>query len=114
MIINGFIECGTGTETEGALDRADYYSHLLSYFNLPAETGTGCANMGNFSAESSSAYNQNFTASTTYGTCEITKWQSEFSMFRNDDYKRCVCKAWAPTDDSCLNGSLGEPFKFMN
>ena len=56
MVINGFIECGKGTETDGALDRADYYDHLLSYFGLPAETGTGCANMGNFSASSSSAY----------------------------------------------------------
>ena len=29
MIINGGLECGKGTETDGGLDRANYYSHLL-------------------------------------------------------------------------------------
>ena len=34
MVINGGLECSSGTENDGALDRANYYSHLLDYFNL--------------------------------------------------------------------------------
>ena len=65
MIINGGLECGKGTETDGGLDRANYYAHLLDYFGLPQEMGTGCSTMQDFSAESSSNYNQNFTAGDT-------------------------------------------------
>ena len=69
MVINGGIECSAGEENDGALDRANYYAHLLDYFNIPTEIGTGCATMKAFSTDSSSAYAQNFASSTNYGEC---------------------------------------------
>ena len=56
MVINGGIECSSGEESDGALERASNYAHFLDYFNLPAEFGTGCATMQPFSTDSSSAY----------------------------------------------------------
>ena len=62
MVINGGLECGKGggKESDGAKDRAEFYNAFLTYFGLPTETGTGCADMGSFSTQSSSAYPQTF------------------------------------------------------
>ena len=101
MVINGFIECGKGWETQAAIDRADYYAELLNYFGLLLEDGLGCADMGNFTDQSASAYAQNFMKGDERGTCKISTEGTEFSMFRNDDYKRCVLASWDPDyDDS--------------
>ena len=56
LVINGALECGSGIESDGAKDRAEFYNAFLTYFELPTETGTGCKEMGNFSSESSSSY----------------------------------------------------------
>ena len=105
LIINGGFECGSLTPSTGASNRAAYYNDLLTYFGPPQESDTGCEDMGSFSNQSSSAYAQNFEAGTEYGKCALVSYQTEFSIFRTDDYKRCVCMAWDSGDSECLNGS---------
>ena len=104
-IINGILECDKGTETPYAQNRIDYYTQLLTYFDHPQETDLGCANMQDFSDSSSSNYNQHFVAGDSTNTCKVTSEVTQYSYFRNDDYKRCVCDTWAPGDESCLASS---------
>ena len=108
MVINGGIECSAGEENDGALDRANYYAHLLDYFNIPTEIGTGCATMKAFSTDSSSAYAQNFAAGTNFGECEVVSYVNQYSFFRVDDYKRCVCEAWEAGDPDCFGATETE------
>jgi len=108
MIINGGIECSSGSENDGALDRANYYAHLLDYFDLPTELGTGCSTMQPFSKFSSSAYSQNFAKGGNIDECEVVRYVTQYSYFRNDDYKRCVCDSWAAGDDTCFGNAETE------
>ena len=110
MIINGGLECSDGNESDGALDRANYYANLMNYFNMPTELGTGCGTMKPFTEDSAGNYSSSFDARSTQGACEVVSYVSQYSYFRNDDYKRCVCDAWAPGDADCLNGN-SDPIK---
>jgi len=34
--------------------------------------------------------------------CRITPWVSGYSVYVANDYKRCVCDAWDPNNEDCL------------
>jgi hypothetical protein len=34
--------------------------------------------------------------------CMVTPWVSGYSVYVTNDYKRCVCDAWDPTNPDCL------------
>lgn len=34
--------------------------------------------------------------------CMVTPWVSGYSVYATNDYKRCVCDAWDPTNPDCL------------
>merc|ERR1711971_27834 len=104
-IINGGIECSSGHENPGSTARGSYYTSLLEYFDLPKESELGCASLKPFTTQSAGAYEQNFQAGNSFGTCKVVSWTTQYSYFRKDDYKRCVCDTWAPRKANCLGKS---------
>jgi len=109
MIINGGLECTTDDQVESsnASLRANHYSHFLSYFGLPEETGLGCATMQAFSDSSSSNYPMSLDRNwATVDECKVAPWFTGFSIFRATDYKRCVCYYFEPEDAECMNGDI--------
>jgi hypothetical protein len=38
----------------------------------------------------------------TTNACKITPWVSGYSIYVKNDYKRCVCDGWDPTNADCL------------
>jgi hypothetical protein len=37
--------------------------------------------------------------------CKVTPWVSGYSVYGQNDYKRCVCDSWAPNDPNCITVS---------
>ena len=37
-------------------------------------------------------------------TCKVVDYQNQFSVWRINDYKRCVCFWWDVDDPDCLKG----------
>jgi len=109
MVINGGLECTTesGEENENSQKRMEYYQAFLTYFGLPQENGLGCATMEPFSTESSSSYPQSLDRNwNTEFECKIAPWSTQFSIFRANDNRRCVCYYFAPDLKDCLEGAL--------
>jgi len=102
MIINGGLECTTasGEENSNSEKRMEYYQAFLNYFGLPEETGLGCATMQPFSTTSSSNYPQSLDRNwNTTNECKVASWYTQFSIFAEDDYKRCVCFYFSTESD---------------
>lgn len=111
MVINGGLECTTesGEENENSQKRMEYYQAFLTYFGLPQENGLGCATMEPFSTESSSSYPQSLDRNWDAGhefECKVAPWSTQFSIFRANDNRRCVCYYFAPDLEGCLDGAL--------
>lgn len=95
-IINGGIECRQGQEKAQVLNRIKYYKAFLDWFDLPqeAEEGLGCANHGFWPQGGygdSFAYFTDGWESVGGPHCTPVKWQTPYSVYTRDDYKRCVC-----------------------
>lgn len=109
MVINGGLECttSTGIENWNSQKRINYYTEFLNYFGLPAESNMGCATMKPFDTNSSSNYPASLDKNWGEAdTCKIVTWYTQYSIFRDTDYKRCVCSVWEPTLAGCLDGAL--------
>lgn len=116
LIINGGLECSKGgEENENSQKRASHYVAFLNYFGLPEETeaSLGCADMQPFASESSSSYPMSLDMNWAItDSCKVAPWFTGFSIFNEDDYKRCVC--WAIDPDNfteCLEGMMEEDDK---
>lgn len=108
MVINGGLECTTedGEESFGSKQRMSHYQNFLEYFELPAESDEGCALMGPFSDQSSSNYPMSLDRNwDTTNECKLAPWFTQFGIFREDDYKSCVCYYYAPDNPDCINGA---------
>ena len=38
--------------------------------------------------------------------CKVVPWYTGWSIFNQDDYKRCVCWAYDPDNTQCLDGVI--------
>ena len=96
-IINGGQECGQGAESYGSQHRMDYYIEWLNFFGLEAEDATascmGCGGQQNLFPDAGSAYIPSYFDNSWSGdpTCKLVPWQTGYSLYVRDDYKRCVC-----------------------
>lgn len=112
MIINGGLECTTEDheENSNALLREGYYAQYLEYFGLPAETELTCALMQPFTTESASNIAQSIDKNwDKTNECKVVSWFTQYSVWRPNDYKSCVCALWAPDLENCLDGQLSSP-----
>lgn len=107
MIINGALECTTddGVENSNASLRISHYENFLNYFGLPNEDSLGCATVQPFGDNGASNYPQSLDKNwDLVDECKVAPWGTQFSIFRVQDYKKCVCQNWAPDQLDCAKG----------
>ena len=102
MIINGGIECGSGTDKPQALNRVAYYRQFANELQvpIPATEQLSCANMQPFNANGAGSlliyWETNWQVGGEY-QCQLVSYQTAFSALIPGDYRRCVEKNWNVT-----------------
>jgi len=102
-IING-AECGQPNNS--AEVRSQAFLEMCDDFGADCPViNVGCETMGSFS-ESSGVHIDEWLAKDPYdpNTCKVVSQNTGYSVYAEDDYKRCVCDSWAPGDLDCLPG----------
>jgi len=103
-ILNGGVECNKGHNLK-AEQRGEYYKEFLEYFGITdPDQGYECKTEGKFSAKSAGAIHAYYEWDWHWGSekrCMLVKWQTAYSAYVKDDYKRCVC------DEVGENGVFG-------
>jgi hypothetical protein len=104
-IINGGQECGRGTEDARSVSRIDYFQNFLSYFGLPAEDASTMTCGGqnkNFPdggyGDAAAYFDEDWSGMVR---CRPVEWQTPYSIYTRDDYKRCVCDLEGDGEDDC-------------
>lgn len=100
-IING-AECGV--ENSGMQTKADFFRDLTAEFDADYDTtNRECVDQGSFTEYSGGAINH-WLAKDEYdiNTCKVVSYQTEYTVYRINDYKRCVCDNWDPTNPDCM------------
>jgi len=104
-IINGGQECGRGVEDRRSQWRIDYYKEFLKYFELPEEDEARmtCGNLShNFPlggyGDAMAYFDEDWTSTVN---CNPVKWQTPYSIYTRDDYKRCICDHFGNGAASC-------------
>lgn len=100
-VINGGVECG-GPNIK-AEKRGKSFKKFLKAFGIDPsnESDLGCANERSFPAGGTGDAKGYFQKGANPNSCELTSWQTEFSMYARDDYKRCVCESWGNGEEDC-------------
>lgn len=100
-IINGGVECGGSTEIAQSLNRITYYTEFANHLgvNVPSDEVLGCANMKQFTSDSSAALpiyweeDWSWSADSADGksyACQLVNYQTPYSAFKEGDYIECV------------------------
>jgi len=100
-IINGGVECGGSTEIAQSLNRIEYYTEFANHLgvNVPSDEVLGCANMKQFTSDSSAALpiyweeDWSWSADSADGksyACQLVNYQTPYSAFKEGDYVACV------------------------
>ena len=59
-----------------------------------------------FSASGASSYAQGIDKNwDLVDDCKVVSYTTQFNIFRELDYKECVCLSWAPGQADCINGN---------
>ena len=91
-----------GIETEAAAKRAEFYQKFLEHFQMPSEDKTGCVETlltysGSGQVGSFWEYDPENNDS-----CHLVQYETEFSVYNKEDYKRCVCHFFSDNgEESC-------------
>jgi len=105
-IINGGIECGGGSNKK-AENRGKYYKEFLSAFGIDpsGEQHLSCATEGSFpmggTGEALGFFQNGQDHNDVENECKLVSWQTGYSMYARDDYKRCICETWGRGEDDC-------------
>jgi hypothetical protein len=104
-IINGGQECGGGFENTKSQSRITYYQAFLDYFDLPAEQESTMTCGGQPSAFPDGGYGDALAYFDEDWSgdekCRIVKWQTPYSIYTMDDYKRCICDLHGNGEADC-------------
>ena len=104
-IINGGQECGGGWENTKSESRISYYTEFLNYFGLPAEARETmtCGNLS--SSFPTGGYGDAFAyfdqGWNGEAECIPVKWQTPYTVYTRDDYKRCICDYFGDGEADC-------------
>lgn len=101
-IINGGLECNTGTETASATSRIEYYTQYCKDFNVSTGDNLGCKSMGRFSDKGNTNFPEQFIKGTEENTCSLQSTLTGYTLYSTRDYKRCVCNSWSTDPSTCL------------
>lgn len=100
-IINGGQECGFVNNK--ATSRGVYYNKWLQVFGLPEESDVSCAHQapsfpfggyGDVPLYFQKRWDDKVA-------CQLSQWQTQYSVMARDDYKRCVCDFYGQGEADC-------------
>ena len=97
-------ECmkGAGKETKSALKRMETYVYLLIYFGeVDTESNqSGCAEtmLDYGGAGTVPSY---WDRHSEKNKCKLVSYETLFSVYNREDYKRCVCWHWGNGEEDC-------------
>lgn len=104
-IINGAKECDKTTEDARAANRISYYKSFLDHFDIDdkgeTDASMSCKDQKAFPTNSAGKVYSYFTKSDTKNKCKVVNWATEYSVYTQDDYKRCVCDKWGKGETDC-------------
>ncbi|MPY23175.1 glycoside hydrolase family 19 protein [Shewanella sp. YLB-07] len=101
-IINGGIECGSGSEKPQSQNRIEYYQALAQYMGVPIEPNEelGCKDMKPFDTQGAGAMQIYWEQDWSYipgnpnggksYACKLVGYQTRYSAFKEGDYVRCL------------------------
>ncbi|BAJ00828.1 glycoside hydrolase family 19 protein [Shewanella violacea] len=101
-IINGGIECGSGSEKPQSVNRIEYYQALAQYMGVPIEANEelGCKDMKPFDTQGAGAMQIYWEQDWSYipdnpnggksYACKLVGYQTRYSAFKDGDYVRCL------------------------
>lgn len=100
-IINGGIECNSGTDKPQATNRISYYKSMAGYFAVPiASTETlSCATQKSFPSNGGGAQLLNWEQDWSYDStrldgksyaCKLVSYQTPYNALKAGDYVKCV------------------------
>jgi chitodextrinase len=100
-IINGGIECNSGTDKPQATNRINYYKSTAGYFSVPIANNEAlsCATMKPFPSDGAGAqllsweqdwsYDPSRTDGKSYA-CKLVNYQTRHNALKDGDYVKCV------------------------
>ncbi len=100
-IINGGIECNSGTDKPQATNRISYYKSMANYFAVPVPTteALSCATQKPFPSNGGGAQLLNWEQDWAYDptradgksyACKLVNYQTPFNALKAGDYVKCV------------------------
>ena len=97
-ILQGKEECDMNfvSETDKAQKRIDIFLEFNTYFDADYDTNTGCnSQIVPFSYSGGAATPNYWTVDweSDVPKCKLVEWDTEWSLFQYDDYKRCICSS---------------------
>ena len=107
VVINGSGECGKGYDTHAGVARYTAYTSFLTAFGLPYEGGLTCGtSWAEFPWNGPSNQSSHFAPDwSTQKTCKLVNYETEYSIYVRDDYKRCICDTFADGQNDCATAS---------
>ena len=114
-IINGGLECGMGSETYGSQHRMDYYKQWMTEFGLPREGDNaacaGCGSMKSRFPDGGNGHTMSYFDQDWSGDpkCKLVSWQTGYSVYARDDYKRCICDKFGSGAADCPQAENNDP-----
>jgi len=100
-VVNGTGECGRMPESVRSQTRSSYYSDWLAFFELPEENDLGCGSQLSHFPHGSASNVSSFWHISSSGQCKPASWETPYSMYARDDYKRCVCDMFGAGEADC-------------
>ena len=112
-IINGFEECRYWVNSPDAATRASYYTEFCDQFGAECPMGNDqelkCKDMDRFNYNGTGAsFSHYITPHWTRNKCYFVNWDTGYSVYNTNDYKRCVCEKWDSRNSRCLDIDQGE------
>ena len=93
----------------------DYFIEWLNFFGLPSEEETascmGCGGQLKEFSTQGAAFIPSYFDNSWSGdpTCKLVNWQTGYSLYVRDDYKRCVCDLHGQGAADCATDPNGTP-----
>ena len=104
-IINGAMECGSGSESNQSQSRMQYYQSFSQALGIEAGDNIGCASQRAFPDNSAGAQKIYWDkAWSGEESCQLVDWQTPFLTFFKEDYARCVTYHFGTSPYACGDG----------
>ena len=114
-VINGGIECGSGSESQQSQKRIEYYQAFSQAFGIDSSENLTCANMQAFPDEGAGAQKSYWDVSSNgEQSCQLVSWQTPFLTLYSEDYQRCVDYHLGSTPAACGDGQDNDGDGFID